>query len=612
MKIRFWGTRGSIAKAGPTTLRYGGNTSCVEVRSAAGDLLILDAGTGMHGLAQALIREPTAPRTSTLLLSHTHWDHIQGLPFFTPLFVPGQRWSIYGPSGAHKRLDELLREQMSRDYFPVGMDDLSANVGIHSLKEGHFTIGDISVTTRFLNHPGVTLGYRIVVDGKTLVYSTDHEPHSRHLASCGGAPAKGSEDAKHGEFLAGADVVIHDAQYTAEEYHSRVGWGHSTMEYVTDLAQHAGVRRLMLFHHDPNRGDADVDRLVERARARVSGRPGATLIDAAAEGQQLEATPSRVWAVAPERPQGEEDSALGESPRGANILIFAPSYPSLIDAAREVGQRPQVANQLLEAEAAWRATHPTVVIIEAKGPEEFNQRWRFISASGGWPSAMTRVMVCNDEPEPEQLRGVPVDSVLVAPFSPSYACSRMLVWTTKTPPLWERPPRPPTEAQRLRQVDRARRALQAAELRDELQTHVDLARALLADVASDDLVTAIHLIGAEAQESMARADGPTPTLAPSGGVHRDDTFCGHVVARDAPLEVEDTLNSADFRYHPHVLGSAALRAYVGVPLRIQGQCVGTLCAWASHPFSLNDRHRASFHQLARLISLRLQLESSTT
>lgn len=609
MKIRFWGTRGSIAKAGQSTLRYGGNTSCVEVRSAAGDLIILDAGTGLHGLAQSLLREPTPPRTGSVLISHTHWDHIQGLPFFAPFYQPGQRWSIFGPSGVHKSLDELLHGQMSQDYFPVAMEDFNAHVETNDLREGHFTVGDISVTTQYLNHPGVTIGYRIVVDGKTIVYSTDHEPHSRRLACCGGAPAPGSEDAHHGDFLAGADVVIHDAQYTAEEYDKRVGWGHSTLEYVTDLAQHADVRRLMLFHHDPNRSDGELDRLVERARARVAGKPGATSIDAAAEGQHIETWVSRLFGVAPDRPLDDETSALGVSPRGADVLLFTPSHPRLALAVHDVGHTALVAGQLAEAEALWRASHPSVVLIEASGVEEFTHRWRLISASGGWPSAMTRVMVCRDEPDAQSLSDAPIDAVLLTPFSLAYARCRVQVWTTQSPSLWERPTRPPNEAERLLQVDRARRALRDAPIRDELQTHVDLARTLLASLASDDLVTAIHLIGAEEQESVAQAEGARPNTTPHDAVHRDDTFCGHVVARDAALEIEDTLNSAEFRHHPHVLGGAGLRAYVGVPLRVQGQCVGTLCAWADHPISLDDRHRASLNQIARLISLRLAVSA---
>jgi hypothetical protein len=245
------------------------------------------------------------------------------------------------------------------------------------------------------------------------------------------------------------------------------------------------------------------------------------------------------------------------------------------------------------------------VLIEASGPEEFTQRWRLISASGGWPPVMTRVLVCQNEPENERLSDAPIDAVLLTPFSAAYARCRVQVWTTQSPSLWERPPRPSNEAERLGQVDRARRALRDGLIRDELQTHVDLARTLLAPLASDDLVTAIHLIGAEEQEAVAQALGARPNTTPTDGVHRDDSFCGHVVARDAPLEIEDTLNSAEFRYHPHVLGGAGLRAYVGVPLRVQGACVGTLCAWADHPISLDDRHRASLHQLARLISLRL-------
>ncbi|MCA9659897.1 MAG: MBL fold metallo-hydrolase, partial [Myxococcales bacterium] len=263
MKVRFWGTRGSIAKAGPSTVRYGGNTSCVEVRSAAGDVLVLDCGTGAHGLGVSLVREGI--RRGHVLISHTHWDHIQGLPFFAPLFVGGNQWDVYGPRGLGPSLGEVLAGQMEYTYFPISPKQFEAAVAYHDLVEGSLEIGDIRVTTRYLNHPALTLAYRIECDGVTVVYATDHEPHDHRLA-CGGAPALGSDDERHGQFLAGADLVIHDTQYTATEYprhrgwgHSTMeyveyprhrGWGHSTMEYVVDLARAGAVCRLAMFHHD--------------------------------------------------------------------------------------------------------------------------------------------------------------------------------------------------------------------------------------------------------------------------------------------------------------------------------------------------------------------------
>ena len=286
MRIRFWGTRGSIAKAGPSTVRYGGNTSCVELSSASGTTVVLDCGTGAHGLGHSLLQRGRAQR-GHVLISHTHWDHIQGLPFFAPFFKQGNRWDIYGPQGLGASLQDVLAGQMEFTYFPITPDQFGAQVDYHDLREGTFALGDIQVTARYLNHPALTLGYRFEVDGRTVVYCTDHEPHDHRLA-CGGAPTAGSEDEAHGQFLSEADLVIHDAQYTADEYPEHRGWGHSTVEYVSDLACRAGARRLALFHHDPMRTDDAVDALIEGARSRVEARPARPHVMGAAEGREVD------------------------------------------------------------------------------------------------------------------------------------------------------------------------------------------------------------------------------------------------------------------------------------------------------------------------------------
>ena len=297
MQVRFWGTRGSIAKAGPATVRYGGNTSCVEVRSASGAVLVFDCGTGAHGLGQALVRDPPAARRGHLFISHTHWDHIQGLPFFAPLFQPGNEWHVYGPQGLGRSLRDVLAGQMEYTYFPITPAEFSADLAYHDLVEGSFEVDDIRVTTQYLNHPALTLAYRIEADGVTLVYATDHEPHLARLAD-GGAPPPGGEDEKHGSFLADADLVIHDTQYTAEEYPRFRGWGHSTLEYVVDLARAGSVRRLAMFHHDPNRHDDALDQLVARARARARHDP-IDLLAAAVEGSMSSDAGVTDWLATP-------------------------------------------------------------------------------------------------------------------------------------------------------------------------------------------------------------------------------------------------------------------------------------------------------------------------
>ena len=294
MRIRFWGTRGSLPKPGKTTLRYGGNTSCVQVETSDGTLIVLDCGTGAHELGQALLASGPTPLRGHLLISHTHWDHIQGFPFFAPLFGAASEWDIYAPGGLGKRLEETLAGQMEYTYFPVTLEQLDATVRYHDLVEGSFDIDHVRVTARYLNHPALTLGYRLEVGGASVVYAVDHEPHATVQADRtapavgpGGLPVH-QEDRRHVEFLAGADLLIHDATYTSEEYSERVGWGHSTVEYAVDIALAARARRLALFHHAPLRDDATLDRLVAQCRQRVRDAGMDLEVFAAAEGQVIE------------------------------------------------------------------------------------------------------------------------------------------------------------------------------------------------------------------------------------------------------------------------------------------------------------------------------------
>ena len=268
MRVRFWGTRGSIATPGPGTNHFGGNTSCVEVATASGALLILDCGTGVHGLAASLMARDKQPVVANILLGHTHWDHIQGFPFFTPAFVKGNSAAIYGPEGSGGSLRKVLAGQMEYTYFPVELEQLPAAITYHELPEGIHTIAGVRVATQFLNHPAMTLGYRIEADGVALVYLVDHEPYSDELWRADAEPGHVESilhegDRRHALFMADADLVIHDAQYTPAEYPAKKTWGHSTYEYVVHIASAAGVRRVALTHHDPAHDDrfvADIER----------------------------------------------------------------------------------------------------------------------------------------------------------------------------------------------------------------------------------------------------------------------------------------------------------------------------------------------------------------
>jgi CheY-like chemotaxis protein/phosphoribosyl 1,2-cyclic phosphodiesterase len=330
MRIRFWGTRGSLATPGPTTLRYGGNTSCVEARWDDDTLIVLDCGTGAHRLGQALMAEAVQPVRGHLLITHTHWDHIQGFPFFAPVFAEGSEWDVYAPGAVGERLEAVLSAQMQHPYFPVTLAQLSATIRYHDLVEGALTVGGVRVVAQYLNHPALTLGYRLEADGVSVVYAVDHEPHVRDRPEAGrmGAPgetALHAEDARHVAFLEGADLLIHDAQYTAAEYPDKVNWGHSPAETAVDYALAAHVRRLGLTHHDPLRDDDAVDRLVAVCRERVRAAGGALDVFAAAEGLTLELT--RLEAHAP-RPRQRAATSTAAS---AHVVLIADDDPLILE-----------------------------------------------------------------------------------------------------------------------------------------------------------------------------------------------------------------------------------------------------------------------------------------
>ncbi len=291
MRVRFWGTRGSVPTPGQSTVRYGGNTACVEVRTAGGDFIIFDSGTGIRELGLHLARQGT-PVSAHLMLGHTHWDHISGFPFFTPLFEPGNHVVIYGARDLDRPLRDVLAGQMHYTYFPVPLGDLRAEIEFTELDEGQINIDDTVVRTHYLNHTAVCMGYRVEADGVSVAYITDHEPHG--YGAPDGAVAGGQRGAfAHGgdrrliEFVRGVDLLIQDAQYTPEEYANRKGWGHSSTDYVVDMALEAGVRRVALFHHEPTHADDDIDRMVEYARGRARAGHSNVEVFAAAEGQEF-------------------------------------------------------------------------------------------------------------------------------------------------------------------------------------------------------------------------------------------------------------------------------------------------------------------------------------
>ena len=282
--VTFWGTRGSIPTPGAHTARYGGNTPCVAVEGAGGQLVILDAGTGIRALGLELVERQNGAVTAEILLSHAHWDHIQGLPHFKPFFAPGNAVRIWGSRQGTTSLEAILRQQMDPAVFPVPLDALSAALTVQEVAAGEFTVGEFRVRAMKLRHPGTTLGYRLtpLAGGASLAYVTDNE-----LGPGGLYPVPASWRKDFVAFLQGADVLVHDAMYTPAELETHRGWGHSTYEEAVILAAEASVGRLVLFHHEPEHADDAMDDLLAAARqvARTRGYQAEVL--AAQEGMQL-------------------------------------------------------------------------------------------------------------------------------------------------------------------------------------------------------------------------------------------------------------------------------------------------------------------------------------
>jgi phosphoribosyl 1,2-cyclic phosphodiesterase len=288
IEVQFWGTRGSIATPGPATAKYGGNTSCVEIR-VADQLLICDAGTGARALGVELSeRMEGRPINAHLLISHTHWDHIQGIPFFMPAYEKGNKITIVGPSGIDRTLERVIRGQMDPHYFPVEMDNMAAELKFREAVERSFSVGDVVVKRHYLHHPAPSVAYRIEYGGHSVVYATDHEFYRRMYEARGDSAEMLAEadrhDAEFEKFIEGTDLYIADAQYTLDEYGSKIGWGHSTVEDVATVAARSGVARLVLYHHDPMRSDPEVEWVAEMART-VIGKP--IPVTAAREGATL-------------------------------------------------------------------------------------------------------------------------------------------------------------------------------------------------------------------------------------------------------------------------------------------------------------------------------------
>ncbi|MCG7983880.1 MAG: MBL fold metallo-hydrolase [Candidatus Thiodiazotropha lotti] len=295
MHFKFWGVRGSIPAPGPKTVHYGGNTTCIEVRGDNNELLILDGGTGIFPLGQSLV--PEFPLKVHIFITHTHWDHIQGLPMFLPIFVPGNEVTIHGAADpiTQRDIGEVLARQMEYAYFPVREAELNANMSYLNIQEGQgVQVGGVNVQSMLLNHPVLNFGYRLECNGKVFVFTGDHEwPYNIYNKDDPDYPdyqqMVDEQRSRVIDFFRDADVLVIDTAYTDAEYPSRKGWGHGTFASSIEAAREAGVKRVFLTHHEPTRSDADLEAAFDEARkSHDVGRERDPQFELAREGVMIE------------------------------------------------------------------------------------------------------------------------------------------------------------------------------------------------------------------------------------------------------------------------------------------------------------------------------------
>lgn len=441
LKVKFWGTRGSVPTPGPRTAKYGGNTSCVELRAQDGTIIVLDCGTGARLLGLDLLKTASHPLRINLFIGHTHWDHIQGFPFFTPAFLPDTELNVFAPAGLNRSVEDTLAGQMQYSYFPVTLRDLRSRIHFTALEEGFFRLGDVLVETQYLNHTAPTISFRISCGGATVAYVTDHEP----FWNPSGSQFKHPGDQRHIAFLNGADLVVHDAQYSLEEYPSKIGWGHSTVDYATEVAMAAGVKRLALFHHDPLHDDDEIARMEEVAKRLVKERGAVLDVFAAVEGESLEVQGNR------HQPLPDEASALRRrSVVGERVLVIGGSDAEVATIGQVLAEDGLIFLAAQDARTALiQAVEvtPSMLIVDKRLPQgDAVGLIKQIRAKLNRPNLPALMLTDESGSSSGRILVGPADDYLPRPIVPPMLRARVRAWLTRA--LTTSTGLPPTEQSR--------------------------------------------------------------------------------------------------------------------------------------------------------------------
>jgi phosphoribosyl 1,2-cyclic phosphodiesterase len=571
----------------------------VEVRSSKGTLIIIDGGSGLRLLGVDLIAKNGSPIAGSILISHTHWDHIQGIPFFQPFFNPRNHWDLYAPCGLESSVHDILSGQMQHHYFPLALDQLRAHIHYHELLEGSFYINDVMVRTQYLNHPCLTLGYRLEADGASIVYFCDHEPYSLSLAK--GEPDSAGDNARHRAFLQNADLVIFDSQYTVDEYRSKVGWGHGTMEYAMELCRSCGVKRVAFSHHDPQHDDKTIEENVARIKQKLESLDSTIEAFAAVEGLTLQL--SSPTEIAAERPPPQMTAAL--MPFSHNIIdkhvLLIGSDPAsntfLTSILEDAGIPYAWAKDRATAIKEISNSLPSLILLidNADGKLEITKMCNEIRSR--CDNASIIIVADNNERRAE----IPSNSGigwLIRPFSLIYAKYLIHAWLLRHVCLWQRAPLPPDEDQRLE----ALKSLQILDTPPE-ERFDRLTR--IASTLFDVPMVLISLIDSDRQWFKS-ACGLQVMESP-----RELSFCAHMLTTRQPLLVPDTLQDERFAENPFVLSPPYIRSYAGMPLILpSGKCLGSICLLDVRPRRYDSKQLGLLRDLRDLAVQELQRPTS--